>query len=288
MRLEAGQVAVVTGGASGIGLALAREFASRGLDVVIGDVEEPTLDLALDAVGAFGTEAIGVPTDVSDLSQVENLANRTLERFGRVDVICNNAGVFASVGPMWELDRTDWEWTIGVNLWGVVNGITTFVPILVERGEGHVVNTSSMAGIATVAFLGPYTAAKHAVVGLSESLAVELAHSAPKVGVTVLCPGLIDTRIGEAGRNRPANLRPKAAAPNVDPEPPDPELVAQRTEQVVRDVSMISPEEVAVEALTAIETGQLHVATAHLAAEMVRKRTDVLLADVAERPDTAP
>jgi len=275
VKLEAGQVAVVTGGASGIGFALAHQFAQRGLQVVIADVEEPALELAVDQLGGDDS-VLGVPTDVSDLEQVQALADRTLERFGRVDVICNNAGVFAAVAPMWELDRADWVWTLQVNLWGVINGITTFVPLLVERGEGHVLNTSSMAGIATVPFLGPYTATKHAVVGLSESLAAELRRAAPSVGVTVICPGQVDTRIGSAGRNRPADLlRPgQSPAPPADPAAP---------QQAAGD-SLLSPEQVAGDAIAGIEAGRLHVMTAPGGETMVRRRVDQLLGDITTDP----
>jgi len=274
MKLASGQVAVVTGGASGIGYALAAGFLARGLEVVVADVEAPALEAAVERLGGIEAGVIGVRTDVSDLRQVEALAASTLDQFGRVDVICNNAGVFANVGPMWELDRADWEWILQVNLWGVVNGITTFVPYLVAQGEGHVVNTSSMAGIATVPFLGPYTAAKQAVVGLSESLAAELRRAAPGVGVSVLCPGLVDTNIVNAARNRPASLGGASR-------PAGPPAVA--AEEITGGTDTLQPALVASDALAAIEEGRLYVMTAPGGEALVQRRVDGLLSDITPR-----
>jgi NAD(P)-dependent dehydrogenase (short-subunit alcohol dehydrogenase family) len=215
MRLERGQVAVVTGAASGLGLGLAEAFAARGLDVVLADVEATALDAAVTALEDKGAAAIGVRTDVRFAEQVDALAAATLERFGRVDVICNNAGVSTFSGPTWEVPLTDWDWLLGVNLHGVIHGIRAFVPHLVRQGSGHVVNTASMAGISVGPTHAPYLASKHAVVALTEGLAAELAIAAPGVGATVVCPGAIATNIITAERNRPADLQ-RTATP-VDP-----------------------------------------------------------------------
>jgi NAD(P)-dependent dehydrogenase (short-subunit alcohol dehydrogenase family) len=208
MKLREGQVAVVTGAASGIGLAIAEHLAGRGLSVVLADVEEPALKTAEDSLRASGAPTLAVRTDVSDESSVFDLADRTLEKFGRVDVVCNNAGVTAPAAPIWETDERDWQWVLGVNLWGVIHGIRAFVPHLVAQGSGHVANTGSMAGLSIVPMVASYTASKHAVVAISESLRAELDVHAPDVGVTVLCPSYVPTRLADSARNRPPELMP--------------------------------------------------------------------------------
>jgi NAD(P)-dependent dehydrogenase (short-subunit alcohol dehydrogenase family) len=205
MKILDGRVAVVTGGASGIGLALARRFASEGMRIVIGDVEEPALEAAVKELDEGGAEVIGVTTDVSDPAQVEALACAAERRFGGINIACNNAGVGAG-GLSWEAPLETWQWVLGVNLWGVIHGIRSFVPRIIEQSSGHVVNTASVAGLVAAPFMGPYNASKHAVVALSETLHHELALMAPHVKVSVLCPAWVNTRIGESDRNRPANL----------------------------------------------------------------------------------
>jgi NAD(P)-dependent dehydrogenase (short-subunit alcohol dehydrogenase family) len=200
-----GRVAVVTGGASGIGLALARRFATRGMRIVIGDVEEPALKVAVDELTDGGADAIGVPTDVTDPEQVEELARAAEQRFGAIHIACNNAGVGAG-GLSWEAPLETWQWVIGVNLWGVIHGVRSFVPRIIEQDAGHVVNTASVAGLVAAPFMGPYNASKHAVVAISETLHHELALMAPHVKVSVLCPAWVNTRIGESERNRPGHL----------------------------------------------------------------------------------
>lgn len=206
MQLERGQVAVVTGAASGLGLGLAHSFAQRGLDVVLADIETDPLGEAVTAVGAKGVKAIGVPTDVTDQAQMDALARETLDTFGRIDVICNNAGV-SSLGPfMWETPDADWQWVLSVNLGGVINGVRAFVPHLVAQNSGHVVNTASMAAVTVTTRHTPYIASKFAVAGISEALRRELNQAAPNVGVTVVFPGTMNTNIAMADRNRPSSL----------------------------------------------------------------------------------
>lgn len=200
-----GRVAVITGGASGIGLALARRFASAGMRVVVGDVEAPALETAVAELRGGGAEVLGVVTDVTDPDQVEALAVAAEREFGAIHVACNNAGVGAG-GLSWEAPLETWKWVIGVNLWGVIHGIRSFVPRIIAQDSGHVVNTASVAGLVAAPFMGPYNASKHGVVALSETLHHELALMAPHVKVSVLCPAWVNTRIGESERNRPADL----------------------------------------------------------------------------------
>jgi NAD(P)-dependent dehydrogenase (short-subunit alcohol dehydrogenase family) len=207
MELQAGQVAVVTGAASGIGLALAERFAGAGLHIVMADVEEPALTEAADKVAGLGVDTLAVPTDVSREDAVQALAAATLERFGRVDVVCNNAGV-AAPGDPWFGPLSSWEWVMNVNFWGVVHGCRTFLPHL--AGGGHIVNTSSIAGLFP-GFAASYDASKHAVVAMSESLYNTIEIAKLPIGVSVLCPGWVRTRIIDAERNWPASLGDRPA-----------------------------------------------------------------------------
>jgi len=200
----AGRVAVVTGAASGIGCSLACRFGARGMRVVVADVEEGPLGEAAANVRAAGGEALAVPTDVSDGAAVEALARAALDAFGKVHVVCNNAGVFVG-GTTWETSVAEYAWVLDVNVWGVIHGIRTFVPILLAQGEpGHVVNTASMAALTSGPYAGPYAMTKHAVLALSETLHHELRMAGAPVGVSVLCPEAIRTGIATSERNRPA------------------------------------------------------------------------------------
>ena len=211
MKSFDGRVAVVTGGASGIGLALARRFASEGMRVVIGDIEAPALDGAVAELKATGAEIEGVVIDVSDADQVQMLADAAVERFGAIHIACNNAGVGGG-GLSWEVPLSTWEWVLGVNLWGVIHGVRSFTPILMQQDEAHMVNTASLAGLVAAPFMAPYNASKHAVVAISESLHHEMAMSAPQVHVSVLCPGWVNTNIYDAARNRPEHLQAEPGA----------------------------------------------------------------------------
>ena len=203
-----GQVAVITGAASGIGKALALAFAGRGLHVVLADIEAGPLRAAADEVAAAGVTALPVVTDVSKRDSVQALAQATYDRFGAAHVVCNNAGVLA-MGKVHETPVETWAWMLDVNLWGVIHGVQAFVPRMLAGGQpGHVVNTASMAGMVPPENQGAYAATKYAVVGLTETLARELRKT--PVNVSVLCPGLVDTGIFRSARIRPAEYRTSA------------------------------------------------------------------------------
>jgi NAD(P)-dependent dehydrogenase (short-subunit alcohol dehydrogenase family) len=247
MQEFADRVAVVTGGASGIGFGLATVFAAEGMKIALGDIEESALAEAVEKLQASGADVIGVRTDVSDAAQVQALADATVERFGAINIACNNAGVGAG-GLSWEAPLDTWEWVFGANLWGVIHGVRSFVPVMMKQPEAHVVNTASIAGLVAGPFMAPYNASKHAVVALSETLHHEMALMAPHVKVSVLCPGWVQTRIGESTRNRPSS------------EGNDPAANAG-FEQVLKPLidNGMPPEEVATKVLAAIRAEQFWV-----------------------------
>ena len=200
------KVAVVTGGGSGIGRAVATHLAGAGMQVVVADIEQDALDATVAELVAGGHRAIGVRADVSDGASVEALAETTVAEFGAVHVVHNNAGVGVG-GPVWTHTERDWQWVLGVNLWGVIHGIRSFVPRMLDQGgPAHVVNTASMAGLISVPYLGAYNVSKHGVVTLSETLHRDLGLAGSDIGVSVLCPGLVMTNIFESQRNRPDEL----------------------------------------------------------------------------------
>ena len=202
------RVAVVTGGASGIGRAMADRFAAAGMKVVLADIEANALHQAESDMRTQGATVLGIVTDVAQAESVEALAQKTMDAFGGVHIVCNNAGVGGGFGLSWTQPLKNWEWGFGVNLWGVVHGIRTFVPLMLKQEtEGHIVNTASMAGLLSAPFMSIYDATKFAVVAISESLQLELAMQSAKVKVSVLCPGFVNTNIATSERNRPAHLQ---------------------------------------------------------------------------------
>jgi NAD(P)-dependent dehydrogenase (short-subunit alcohol dehydrogenase family) len=221
MQNLSGKTAVVTGAGSGMGRAFAERFAAAGMKVVLADVEVPKLDEAVSDLAATGAQVIGVPTDVTDGAAVDQLRDAAIDAFGRVHVLCNNAGVAGGVasGGEWVLEN-EWRWVLEVNLWGVIHGHRAFLPHIVEGGEGHIVNTASMAGL----FPGhsAYSASKWAVVGITEGLYQQMRMRNTGVGVSCLCPGWVNTAIAESERNRP-----EWAAPKLGVEPSDEEAMAR-------------------------------------------------------------
>ncbi|MFC4254766.1 SDR family NAD(P)-dependent oxidoreductase [Altererythrobacter xixiisoli] len=196
-----GRVAVITGGASGIGRAMAEAMIAQGMQVLIADIEPGQLDRTAADIGAAS-----MVVDVTSADQVSALAAAALDRFGTVDVLCNNAGI-GPMAPLAGLTLNDWRWMIDVNLWGVIHGITAFLPVLRANPRGgHIVNTASMAGLMPVPGLVPYCASKYAVIGLSEAMAEDLAVEGSDIGVSILCPGPVRSNLGTSTRNRPAHL----------------------------------------------------------------------------------
>lgn len=262
------KVAVVTGAASGIGFGLARRFASEGMKVVMADVEEPALKSAADQLESEGAEVLAVVTDVSDHDAVQALAAATFDRFGTAHIVCNNAGI-GTGGMTWEVSEAQWRWIVGVNLMGVVHGIQAFVPRFVEQGEGHVVNTASAAGLLTGPGMSPYFATKHAVVALSESLAADLAMAGSSVGVSVLCPGFVRTRIHESDRNRPDYV-PAPAETDAD--------TGGRREMMSSLIAGgMDPADVADHVLSAIREKRMHIFTHPEMVDAIRQRFDTIV-----------
>jgi NAD(P)-dependent dehydrogenase (short-subunit alcohol dehydrogenase family) len=271
-----GKVAVVTGAASGIGLALARRFAAERMRVVLADVERAALDEATAALAdAFGADhVLGVPTDVRDDDAVDALAAAAFERFGTAHVLCNNAGVGVG-GLTWTVPADRWRWAVDVNLLGVARGIRAFVPRMIEQGEGHVVNTASAAGILTGPAMAPYFATKHAVVALSESLHFDLELTGAGVGVSVLCPEWVRTNIADAERIRPGEVAPveSGPVPGVDI---DPEMMRALIQGLI-DGGM-DPGDVAAQVVDGIRGGRFWVLTHATTVEAARKRWDAIAA----------
>lgn len=270
----AGRVAVVTGAASGIGLGLAERFVAEGMSVALADVERDALERAVARLGAGDAKVIGVPCDVGDSTQVAALRDRTLEAFGAVHVLCNNAGVAAG-RPSVKTKPEVWRWIVDVNLLGVAYGIHAFAPLMVAQGVGHIVNTASEAGLAASGLLGPYHATKYAVVGLSESLSLELAGTG--VGVSCLCPELVDTKIFEATRNAPQalGLPPPVAIPMAQIE----QLMSSRA---------LSPADVATRVVDAIREERFWIITHDVSWRRLKQRNADLEAGRNPQPPVQP
>jgi NAD(P)-dependent dehydrogenase (short-subunit alcohol dehydrogenase family) len=253
MRDFSDKTAFVTGGASGIGLALGRIFAEAGMKVMLADVEANALDQALHNLSNYGNRVQGVRCDVGDAESVERAARATFDAFGNVHVVCNNAGVAAG-GGIDNISIDNWRWVVDVNLMGVLYGIKSFLPHMLRHREGgHIVNTASMAGMINGMGFSPYAATKFAVVAMSEGLAVQLQPHG--IGVSVLCPEFVRTRIGESGRNRPKRY---GESPQLDPSSPAAQVVAEIARRLEAG---IDPAQVAANVLEAVRNGQFYVFT---------------------------
>ncbi len=280
----AGRVAVVTGAASGIGFGLAEEAARRGMTVVLADVESAALEAARKRLAESGARVEALETDVRQRDQLEALANFAFA-LGPVGLLCNNAGVNVTVTrPFWQYSRGDWEWLLGVNLWGVIQGVRSFLPRLLQQStRSHILNTSSSAGLMAGPGLAIYKVTKHGVLSLSETLYHDLAAAKAKVGVSVFCPDVVKTRLRDSARNRPAALQ--------DELPRTPEEVA--AEEALRGAAGVDPAEAVRIAFDGIEAGRLYLYTEPGALAVARARLADLEAGIPKpnrtlRPDIFP
>lgn len=264
MRDLEGKTAVVTGSASGMGLAFAECLGREGMNVVMADIEEEALRIAAARTEALGADVLPVLTDVSDEASMDQLGEATREAFGAAHVICLNAGVSAPTGPMETVTANDWRWTLGVNLWGVIHGIRVFLPELKARDEGHIVVTASVAGLTSYPWLGAYNASKHAVASIAETLYAELLEAGSKVRVSCLCPGAVATNIGEAERNRPKELANEST-----PGPPQGDLTGFA--EIFEAISA-KPDAVAERVLAAVLEERFWIETDELYREPIRAR----------------
>lgn len=253
MREFTNKTVVITGAASGLGLAMARAFQREGMRVVLGDLPGPALEAARDSLAGQGGEVLAIPVDVSDVDSVEALA-RQVDAIGGVDILCNNAGITGDrPRSSWEHDLNNWRRVLDVNLMGVIHGLHSFVPRLLRQGRpAHIVNTASMGGLMAIPFIAPYVAAKSALVALSESLALELESEGAPIAVSVFCPGLVRTGLTGPGRDHPHSqvLEPSAAA-----------LAFQRGTQQALEKAVMSAESVAEVLLAAIREERFYVLT---------------------------
>lgn len=270
MKEFAGKVAVITGAASGIGRAIADWCVRAGAKVVLADIEEDPLRAAGEELTSMGGAVLCVKTDVSKRSDVEELARHAFDTFGGVHLLFNNAGVAAGGSP-WEATWNDWEWVIGVDLWGVIHGVKVFTPLmLAQNTECHIVNTSSAAGLTAGGFSAPYSTTKHAVVALSESLYLALQQRNSLVKVSVLCPGVVKTNIAFCQRNRPKELQDEPVAPSA-------EMQAGRARLNAVLAQAAPPAEVAECVFDAIRKEQFYIFTDPKWMDLVRLRTEKLL-----------
>jgi NADP-dependent 3-hydroxy acid dehydrogenase YdfG len=266
------KVAVITGAASGIGRAMAERCAQEGMNVVLADVEEAVLAQTESEMKAAGASVLAVLTDVSRARDVETLARKTLNAYGAVHLLCNNAGVGAG-STAWESTINDWKWTLGVNLWGVIHGLQAFMPIMLEQdAESHIVNTASIAGLLPYQAGAAYHATKHAVVALSEKLYYDLAERGDKVKVSVLCPGWVRTRIMDSWRNRPAELQDGISELVITPEM---EAVMKEYQQAVE--TGMSPDDVAEWVFQAIRDEQFYILTHPEFTPIVKARMEAII-----------
>jgi NAD(P)-dependent dehydrogenase (short-subunit alcohol dehydrogenase family) len=270
MEQFAGKTAVVTGAGSGMGKAFALRFAAEGMNVVIGDIQQDTLDATVAELSAAGTPTFGLRCDVSSAESVAALADAAEKQFGPVHLVCNNAGVEGYLdGPIWAATDKDWAWTVNVNFWSAVHGIRTFVPRMLAHGEpAHVVNTCSMTSV--VAASNMYGITKHAVIALSEVLYSDLKKAGAPIGVTALCPGTIATNLFHGSRNRPAELTDSGGNISADGK----EL---RERMHATLAAGMPPAEVADKLVTAIRGGGLYLLTDHEWDEQIIRRHEAIL-----------
>lgn len=267
-----GRVAVITGGASGMGEAMAWRFARAGMKIVVADIDQRAANKVCDELRAAGHISLPVRTDVGKAEDVEALADSAFGHFGTVDLLCNNAGVVPSgrFRPVWEYPIEDWKWSFDVNMMGVVHGLRSFVPRMLAQGsEGHIVTTASVAGLISGSGSAAYSAAKHAAVRITEALYASLRELDAPIGVTLLCPGLVNTRIYQSERNRPQNLEPEGGAAEETAE-----LKAIAADMYT---GAISPEQVAEQVFNAVCNNEFYVLTTTNFDEEIKNRMQAIL-----------
>lgn len=270
MKEFKGKVAVITGAASGIGRGIAERCVNEGMKLVLADINDANLAKAENELKALGGTVLGVRTDVSKRSDVEQLARRTLDAFGQVHLLVNNAGIGAGGSP-WEATWNDWEWSIGVNLWGVIHGVKVFTPLmLAQKVECHIVNTASAGGLVVGGASAPYSVTKHGVVALSESLYLTLQRQGAPIRVSVLCPGLVRTNIINGEQNRPASLKN-------EPVEMSPERRAGLDFLKAAMEAAMPPRQVADIVFDAIKNEKFYILTHPEWMEVIQMRTDSLL-----------
>ncbi len=277
LKTFGGKVAVVTGAASGIGLALSRRLAAEGMRVAMADIEAPALRAAADELRSSGAAALDRVVDVSDEVAVDAFATQVLAEWGAPHLLCNNAGVGGGWAPSWAATRKDWDWMLGVNLYGVVNGVRAFLPAMLEAGdEGHVVNTSSVAGLMT-GFGDVYGVTKHAVQRFTEGLWYDLQTARAQIGVSALCPGIVATRINTGERNRPPRLSDDGASMDV--------AFFEEMDGRYAEIGM-APEEVADAVVAAVREDRFYILTHPWVKDLVRVRAEAIAGET--RPPERP
>lgn len=270
MKTLKAKVAVVTGGASGLGRAMALHFAREGMHVAVADIEQKSLEAVVAEIKALGVNAIGVRTDVSKGGEVDALAGRVVAELGGVHVVCNNAGV-SPLGLAWETSLADWQWMLGVNLWGVIHGVRAFTPLLLAQDEGHIVNTASVAGLINPPSSAMYNVTKHAVVALTETLYHDLGERNSKVGCSVLCPAYVPTGIADSERNRPSELANPAAQKSAG---------QQAKEEMLRKAvrsGRLSADDIGAAVLAAVKEDRFYILTHPKIKGAIRARMDDIL-----------
>ena len=264
------KVAVITGAASGIGRGLARKCVQEGMKVVLADIETLALEQIKTELTAMNGNVLAVQTDVSKESNIHELAQKTLKKYGAVHLLFNNAGVSVR-SPIWEMTQLDWQWVMGVNLWGVIYGLKVFVPMMIKQDcNCHIVNTASIAGLSSTPVIS-YAMTKHGVVGLTEALYLQLKQIDAKIKVSLLCPGLIKTHIFESARNRPADLQNESTT----------EIVTTQQRAIMekflkmRETAM-TPEEYAEKVFSAISEDRFYVLSEDKYMENVEQRMKII------------
>ncbi|MSQ20560.1 MAG: SDR family NAD(P)-dependent oxidoreductase [Betaproteobacteria bacterium] len=265
------RIAVITGGASGLGRAMAERLGQEGMQLMLADVDATALDKTAAALRAAGLTVATQRTDVSRAEDVEALARATLDRYGAVHVVCNNAGV-APLGAVWESTTADWTWGMGVNVWGVIHGVRVFTPILLAQGtDGHIVNTASVAGLISPPGMGVYNVTKHAVVALTESLHHDLTRAKARIRCSVVCPAYFPSGIADSERNRPDELQSAPKTPN--------QLVMGASMKKAVSSGRLTAADVALQVFRAIEEERFYVITHRAIKAAIEMRMQDILND---------